>query len=272
MTMEYQDIIYEQLGPVVRLWHNRPEARNAESRQLLQELDHAVHRVAHDPSVRVVIFAAKGKHFSAGHDLKKSQEERPNPTVESRYHFEVEHYYQYCLNILDLPKPTIAQVQGACIAAGFMVSNMCDLMVASEDAFFSDPVGHTLGAAAVEVLIHPYVLGLRKAKEMLFTGSRITAQEGLEVGMVNKVVPLDQLEAETLALANHIAEAPPFGLELIKRSLNRTRDMGGFRQALNAHFDTHQLSHVSEEYLQIWRERQAIAAKGGTSFGRHSGG
>jgi enoyl-CoA hydratase len=124
----------------------------------------------------------------------------------------------------------------------------------------------------VEVLIHPYVLGLRKAKEMLFTGRRITAQEGLEVGMVNKVVPLDQLEAETLALARHIAEAPPFGLELIKRSLNRTRDMAGFRQALSAHFDTHQLSHVSEEYLQIWRERQAVAAQGGTSFGRPSAG
>lgn len=266
--MEYQDIIYEDLGPVVRLWHNRPEAGNAESRQLLQELDHAVQRVARDPAVRVVIFAAKGKHFSAGHDLKKSQEERPNPTVESRYHFETEHYYQYCLNILDLPKPTIAQVQGACIAAGFMVSNMCDLMVASDNAFFSDPVGHTLGAAAVEVLIHPYVLGLRKAKEMLFTGRRFTAQEGYELGMVNKVVPLDQLEDETLALARHIAEAPPFGLELIKRSLNRTRDMAGFRQALNAHFDTHQLSHVSEEYLQIFRERQAVAAKGGSSFGR----
>lgn len=266
--MEYQDIIYEQLGPVVRLWHNRPEARNAESRQLLVELDHAVDRVSRDPSVRVVIFAAKGKHFSAGHDLKKSVEERPNPTVESRYQFEVEHYYQYCLRILDLPKPTIAQVQGGCIAAGFMVANMCDLMVASDDAFFSDPVGHTLGAAAVEVLIHPYVLGLRKAKELLFTGRRLTAQEGLEVGMINKVVPRDDLEAETLALANHIAEAPPFGLQLIKRSLNRTRDMAGFREALNAHFDTHQLSHVSEEYLQIWRDRQEAAAAGTPSFGR----
>ena len=270
--MEYQDIIYEDLGPVVRLWHNRPDAGNAESRQLLEELNHAVQRVANDPAVRVVIFAAKGKHFSAGHDLKLSQKERPNPTVESRYHFEVEHYYQYCLNILDLPKPTIAQVQGACIAAGFMVSNMCDLMVAADNAFFSDPVGHTLGAAAVEVLIHPYVLGLRKAKEMLFTGRRITAQEGHDLGMVNQVVPLDRLEEETLALARHIAEAPPFGLQLIKRSLNRTRDMAGFREALNAHFDTHQLSHVSEEYMEIFRERQAISSKGGTSFGRPSQG
>ena len=273
VNMEYQDIIYEQIGPVLRLWHNRPEARNAEGRRLLEELDHAVQRASADPGVHVVIFAAKGDHFSAGHDMKESIRDRPNPTVEQRYEYELEHFYEYGLRIYDMPKPTIAQVQGACIAAGFMVSNMCDLMVASDDAFFSDPTGHTLGAAAVEMLIHPYVLGMRKAKEMLFTGRKITAQEGYEIGMINKVVPRAELEAETLALAQHIASAPPFGLSLIKRSLNRTRDAQGFRTALSAHFDAHQLSHVSAEYQRVWQERQAIAAKGGkTSFGRPVGG
>lgn len=267
--MEYQDIIYEEIGPVVRLWHNRPQARNAEGRRLLEELDHAVHRAGADPDVRVVIFAAKGDHFSAGHDMKESIRDRPNPTVEERYEFELEHFFEYCLNIYDMPKPTIAQVQGACIAAGFMVSNMCDLMIAADDAYFSDPTGHTLGAAAVEMLIHPYVLGMRKAKEMLFTGRKITAEEGLALGMVNQVVPRAELEDATLKLAQHIADAPPFGLRLIKRSLNRTRDAQGFRVALQGHFDAHQLSHVSGEYKRVWKERQAIAAAGGkTSFGR----
>ncbi|AYJ85443.1 enoyl-CoA hydratase (plasmid) [Sphingomonas paeninsulae] len=270
--MDYQHIIYEQLGPVLRLWHNRPEVRNAEGRQLLEELDHAVQRASADASVHVVIFAGKGDHFSAGHDLKESIRDRPNPTVEQRYEYELEHYFEYGLRIYDMPKPTIAQVQGACIAAGFMVANMCDLMIASDDAFFSDPTGHTLGAAAVEMLIHPHVLGMRKAKEMLFTGRRITAQEGLEVGMINHVVPRADLEAETLKLAEHIASAPPFGLRLIKRSLNRTLDAAGFRTALTAHFDAHQLSHVSAEYQRVWQERQDNAAKGGkTSFGRPVG-
>lgn len=270
--MDYQDIIYEQMGSVLRLSHNRPKARNAEGRRLLEELDHAVKRATDDDSVHVVIFAATGDHFSAGHDMKESIRDRPNPTVEQRYEYEIEHYFEYGLRIYDMPKPTIAQVQGACIAAGFMVANMCDLMVASDDAFFSDPTGHTLGAAAVEMLIHPYVLGMRKAKEMLFTGRRITAQEGYEVGMINKVVPRADLEAETLQLAEHIAAAPPFGLRLIKRSLNRIRDLEGFRNGLSAHFDTHQLSHVSHEYQRVWKDRQEIAAKGGkTSFGRSVG-
>lgn len=271
--MEYQDIIYEQLGPVLRLWHNRPQVRNAEGRRLLEELDHAVQRASTDPSVHVVIFAAKGDHFSAGHDMKESIRDRPNLTVEERYEYELEHYFEYGLRIHDMPKPTIAQVQGACIAAGFMVANMCDLMVAADDAYFSDPTGHTLGAAAVEMLIHPHVMGMRKAKEMLFTGRKFTAQEGLEVGMVNRVVPRADLEEETLKLAQHIASAPPFGLRLIKRSLNRTLDMAGFRTSLTAHFEAHQLSHVSSEFHRVWKERQEIAAKGGkTSFGRPVGG
>ena len=157
-------------------------------------------------------------------------------------------YYGYCLRIWDFPKPTVVQVQGACMAAGFMLANMCDLVVAAEDAFFSDPVTHTMGAAATEVLIHPWVLGLRHAKELLFTGGKITAAEAKAMGMVNRVVPAASLDEETLALAQRVAQAPPFGLQMVKKSLNRSIDVQGMRQALSAHFDLHQLSHVSEEY------------------------
>jgi enoyl-CoA hydratase len=246
--LDYHDIDYEDSGAIVRISHNRPHLRNAESRRLLEELDHAVGRAGDDPAVRVVILAGKGDHFSAGHDLKEAQESRANFTVEERWAYEEVHYFDYCLRIWDLPKPTIAQVQGACIAGGFMVANMCDLIVASDDAFFADPVAQTLGTAAVEVLIHPWVLGLRKAKEMLFTGQRLSAQEALRIGMVNRVVPRADLDKATLDLASRIAEAPPFGLKLLKRSLNRSVDMQGMRSALQAHFDTHQLSHVTEEF------------------------
>ena len=249
--MDYQDIEYEERGAIARIWHNRPQARNAESKRLLEELDHAMARAADDPAIRVVILAGRGDHFSAGHDLKEAQATRANFTVEERWAYEEVHYFDYCMRIWDLPKPTIAQVQGACIAGGFMVANMCDLIVASEDAFFAGPVTQTLATAAVEVLIHPWVMGLRKAKEMLFTGERLSAAEAHRIGMVNRVVPRAELEAATLALAERIAAAQPFGLKLIKRSLNRSLDMQGMRSALQAHFDTHQLSHMTEEFKAI---------------------
>lgn len=249
--MDYQNILYEELGPIARIWHNRPQARNAESQQLLEELDHAVTRASNDKAIRVVILAGKGDHFSAGHDLKQAEAERANFTVEERWAYEETHYYEYCLRIWDLPKPTIAQVQGACMAGGFMVANMCDLMVASDDAFFSDPVAHAVATASVEVLIHPWVMGLRRAKEMLYTGERLTAAEAHRIGMVNRVVPRAELETATLELATRIAAAPPFGLQLVKRSLNRTADLQGMRDALAAHFDTHQLSHMSEEFKAV---------------------
>jgi enoyl-CoA hydratase len=242
----YTQIAYEVKGPVAIVSHNRPQMRNAESQQLLTELDAAIRQATADEAIRVIVIGGKGDHFSAGHDLKEAQARRQEFTVEGRWAYEEQYYLEYSMRIWDCPKPTIAMVQGACIAGGFMVANMCDLVVASDDAFFADPVCQTLGAAAVEVLIHPYVMGMRKAKEMLYTGRRLTAQEGYEIGMVNKVVPRADLEAETLRLAEHIAKAQPFALKIVKRSLNRALDMQGLRNAINAHFDTHQLVHMSE--------------------------
>lgn len=244
----YEQILVETHGPVAVLLHNRPERRNAESRQLLDELDAALAAAISDPDIHVIVLGGKGDHFSAGHDLKEAQESRSNFSVEERWAYEELRYFDYCMRIMDCPKPTIASVQGACVAGGFMVANMCDLIVASDDAFFSDPVAHTLGAAAVEVLIHPWVLGMRRAKEFLFTGERMTAAKAFEAGMINRVVARDELEAVTMELAAKIAEAPPFALKLLKRSLNRSADMQGLRTALQAHFDTHQVSHVSEAF------------------------
>lgn len=249
--MTYTQIRYEQLGAVVRVCHDRPERANAESEQLLAELDHALAHAAGDDSVRVLILGGTGAHFSAGHDLQDGGEKRGDYTPEQHWAWELEHYYGNAMRIRDFPKPTIAQVQGGCIAAGFMVANACDLMVASDDAFFADPVVHSLGAAAVEALIHPWVLGLRKAKEFLFTGQRISAAEGKEWGMINHVVPRAELEAFTLKLAQRIAEAPPVAIRMLKRSLNRTADIQGYRNALDAHFDTHLLSSSTQEFKNI---------------------
>src|SRR3546814_17323718 len=117
------------------------------------------------PQILVISIAGKGDHFSAGHDVKDATMLRQQDTPEDRYEFESARYLGYCLRIWDAPKPIIAQVQGACIAGGFMVANMCDLVIASDDAFFADPVVNAFGAAAVEVLVHPWVMGLRTAKQ-----------------------------------------------------------------------------------------------------------
>lgn len=257
--MTYSCISVEQRDAVAWLFHDRPQARNAESRQLLDELDAALQAAVDDDTVRVIVIAGRGDHFSAGHDLKEAQATRADFTVEQRYAFEEKRYFDHALRIWDCPKPTIAAVQGACVAGGFMVANMCDMIVAADDAFFADPVCKTLASAAIEVLVHPWVMGLRQATEFLLTGRRMEAEEAFRIGMVNRVVPRAALYDETTKLAETIASGYPFAAKLLKRSLKRAADIQGFRTSIQAHFDTHQLSHVSDEYRQM---RQAGLAAG----------
>jgi enoyl-CoA hydratase len=244
--MNYTMILYEQIGPVARIWHNRPDQRNAQNARLLDELDDAMQHAASDRSVRVIVLGGKGKHFSGGHDLKELGPGYMELPTEERYAYEEQRYYKYALRIWDNPKPTIAQVQGGCIAGAFMVAAMCDLLVAADDAFFSDPTVQ-MGSAAVEVLFHPWVLGSRLAKDILYTGRRIDAREAQSLGLASRVVPRAQLDDATLALAEQIAKAPPFAIKMMKRSLNRALDMQGFRVSLEAHFDTHQLAHTATD-------------------------
>ena len=255
----YELIEVVKNGAVAKLYHNRPNARNAESQLLLDELDAALTEVSNDDDIRVIVIGGRGGHFSAGHDLKEAQEKRANFTVEERWRYESKRYYEYCLRIWDCPKPTIAQVQGACVAGGFMVANMCDLIIASEDAFFSDPVTHSLATASIETLIHPWVMGLRQAKYFLFTGARMTAEEAHRIGMVNCLTSVADLEDETTKVAQKIAAAPPFAMHMLKRSLNRTFDVQGMRTALQSHFELHQLSHVTEEFAETKKAGLASA-------------
>ena len=223
---------------------------------MLQELDTALTLAESDDEVRVIVLAGKGKHFSSGHDLK-ALDESERDSVEKRWAQESKYYFDVCARILSLSKPTIAQVQGGAIAAGFMLANVCDLIVAADNAFFADPVLNSFGCPGVEVLIHPWVMGTRRAKEMLFTGGRVTAQEAYQAGMVNRVVPMDALDAETLAFAQTIAKTPPFGMKLMKRAFQRALDAQGLSQSLQAAFDLHQLSHATFEQTELTRQASA---------------
>ena len=141
----------------------------------------------------------------------------------------MEVYLGMCRRWREMPKPSIAMVQGACIAGGLMLAWVCDLIVAADDAFFADPVVR-MGIPGVEYFAHPWVLGPRFAKEVLFTGDRFSAERAYEVGMVNRVVPRAELARRPRSSwPDEIAEMPPFGLALAKRAVNQCEDQMGMR-------------------------------------------
>ncbi|MFF4272795.1 enoyl-CoA hydratase [Streptomyces sp. NPDC001536] len=235
-------ILYEVKDRIATLTLNRPEVANAQNMALLDELDAAWTRAAEDEDVKVVLLRAEGKHFSAGHDLKDRWPAPDEITLEWIYRAEARRYLEYTLRWRNLPKPSIAAVQGRCIAGGLMLCWPCDLIVAAEDALFSDPVV-TMGIGGVEYHGHTWELGARKAKEILFTGRPLTAEEAEKVGMVNRVVSRDELDAATRELAEQIAKMPAFGLRQAKRAVNQTLDVQGFYAAVQSVFDVHQTGH-----------------------------
>ena len=252
-----EHIRYEVDGPIGVIALDRTEKANAVDQQALDELNAAFEEAAADREIRVIVLRAEGKHFCAGHDITASNaavgqevgEATPRPGVDwdvrglqAIYEWETIHYLGYSRRWRDIPKPTIAAVQGQCIAGGLMLCWPCDLIVAADNARFSDPVVR-MGIGGVEYHAHTWEVGARKAKEMLFTAQPITAQEALELGMVNRVVPLDDLLSETMDLAGQIAEMHPFALAQAKRAVNQTLDVQGFYSALQSVFDIHQTGH-----------------------------
>ena len=255
---EFQTLRYEPLdgGTIARISMSRPEVRNAQDRRMTYELDDAFAAAAADAAVKVVILAGDGPHFSSGHDLKDPKTYTPPPVnlvgglgqagTEGYMANEEEIYIGMCRRWRELTKPTIASVQGKTIAGGLMLMWVCDLIIASDDATFCDPTV-AFGVNGVEWFCHPWELGPRKAKELLFTGDVLTAAEAASLGMVNRVVPRDQLEAATLALARRIAEKPSFALKLAKLSVNQAVDAQGFPAAQQAAFALHHLAHAARQ-------------------------
>lgn len=253
---DHDDLIrYEQPATgVARIVLNRGDVGNAQNKALIYALNDAFDRAAHDDAIRVIILAAEGRHFSTGHDMRDRSaiadfEPIGNwggfslPGAEGHMSFEYELYLNMCWRWRNLPKPTIAAVQGKVIAAGLMLMWVCDLVVATEDASFSDPVV-AFGVNGVEYFAHPWEVGVRKAKEMLFTGEAINAEDARMLGMVNRVVPAAELQSQTLELAAHIAQRPSIGLKLAKQSVNQMQDAQGMWTALQAAMSLQQLGHA----------------------------
>lgn len=148
-----------------------------------------------------------------------------------------------CRRWRELPKPTIAAVQGACIAGGLMLAWCCDLIVAADDAFFADPVVR-MGIPGVEYFAHPWVMGPRHAKEFLFLGERVYADRALQLGMINRVVPRADLESSTMDIAQRIAQMPRLGLALTKKAVNQAEDLMGLRAGMDSVFGLHHVAHA----------------------------
>ena len=244
MGTDDDQILYEVTDKVAVITLNRPHVANAQTMELLDDLDAAWTRAALDDEVRVIVLRGNGKHFSSGHDLKSGMTLPDKITLEHIYALEARKYLEYSLRWRNVPKPSIASVQGKVIAGGLLLVWPCDLIVAAENAKFSDPVA-LMGIGGVEYHGHTWEFGPRKAKEMLFMASSITAEEARQLGMVNKVVPLEDLEAEAMAMANKIAQMHPFALSMAKRAVNQTLDIMGQYAALQSVFDIHQLGHGS---------------------------
>ncbi|MGX1775524.1 enoyl-CoA hydratase [Nocardia brasiliensis] len=255
---EGEVVTYEVRGRVAIVTLNRPDYRNAQNSVMTYALDAAFERAVEDPEVGVIVLAGNGKHFSAGHDIGTPGRDHhvhyPNKATlwwdhvdkaggDQRFARELEVYLGMCRRWREMPKPTIAMVQGACIAGGLMLAWVCDLIIASDDAFFSDPVVR-MGIPGVEYFAHPWVMGPRAAKEFLFTGDRFGAAQAKEWGMVNRVVPRAELETETLALAEKIATMPRFGLALTKKAVNQAEDLMGMRAGMDSVFGLHHFAHA----------------------------
>lgn len=255
---EEEPVRYEVRGSVAIVTMDRPEYRNAQNSKMTYALDAAYYRAVENDAVKVIVLAGDGKHFSAGHDIgtpgrdiDETFERKATlwwdhvgkPGGASRFARESEVYLGMCRRWREIPKPTIAMVQGACVAGGLMLAWACDIVVASDDAFFADPVVR-MGIPGVEYFAHPWQMGPRFAKEFLFLGERVGAERALQLGMVNRVVPRAELETEVFAVAEKIATMPMFGLTLAKKAVNQCEDMMGLRDGMDAVFGLHHLAHA----------------------------
>ncbi|HWV59564.1 MAG TPA: enoyl-CoA hydratase [Sphingopyxis sp.] len=268
-TPEAADIVYETDEPVLYevkdgvAWvtMNRPRYNNAQNSQMTYALDDAFRRAVDDPAVRVIILAGTGKHFSAGHDIGTPGRDIARtfdrahlvpdhvgrPGAEMLYTREQEVYLGMCRRWRDVTKPTIAMVQGACIAGGLMLAWVCDLIVASDDAFFQDPVSRLMGIPGVEYFAHAFELPPRVAKEFLLLGDRMPAGRAYDLGMVNKVVPRKELEAATAEMAAKLAAQASLGMWLTKQAVNHVEELRGKRSAMDAVFHMHHFAHAQND-------------------------
>lgn len=262
MTEAPEFVTYAVADGVAWVMLDRPQYGNAQNYRLLAQLDAAFKRAVEDDDVRVIVLGGEGRHFSAGHDIGTPDKDSDMPRervhlwwdhrnkggAERQYVLEQDAYLGLCRRWQDIPKPTIAMVQGACIAGGLMLAWVCDLIVASDDAFFQDPVVR-MAQPGVEYFAHAFELPPRVAKELLLLGERMPAERAYQLGMVNRIVPRETLREDVARIAAEIATRDRFGLALTKQAVNFVEDLRGKRQAMDGVFHMHHLAHAHNQLM-----------------------
>jgi enoyl-CoA hydratase len=257
-----QIVLSENLGPVRRLTLNRPQSLNALNAELMAALMAELDRAVADDTVRVVILRGAGRAFCAGYDL--NEDASGGRLDAAQWRAELNHSTEQMLRIFDCPKPVIAQVHSYCLAGGTDLMLACDLAIAADDAFFGY-VDVRFGSGVVSMFL-PWVVGVRAAKELLLTGEdRVSATGALRIGLVNRVVSRDDLDAVTLALAEEIAKNEPFVVQTTKRAVNNAWDVAGFRAAMAANTELDVMIETAnlparDEFRRITQEQGLKAA------------
>ena len=255
-------VTYNVVDGVAWVMLNRPQYSNAQNYRLLGQLDAAFKRAVEDDAVKVIVLGGEGKHFSAGHDIGTPEKDSNLPRfrqtlwwdhlnkggAERQYVLEQDGYLGLCRRWQDIPKPMIAMVQGACIAGGLMLAWVCDLIVASEDAFFQDPVLR-MAQPGVEYFAHAFELPPRVARELLLLGRRMPASRAYQFGMVNEIFPRETLREEVAKIAAELVDRDRFGMALTKQAFNFVEDLRGKRQAMDGVFHMHHLAHAHNQLM-----------------------
>jgi enoyl-CoA hydratase/carnithine racemase len=248
---------YEAAPPVARITLNRPEKLNALSYELVDAIRDAVRRAADDDEVKVVVVRGAGRAFSAGYDL--SEEVADKIETADAWHHVLSQDVSVTLELMRLPKPTIAAVHGWCLAGGCELAMACDMIIASSDSKFGEPEIR-YGSGPVTMLM-PFLIGQKKTNELLFTGDVIDAAEAERIGMINQVVPVDELDQRVNELVVKIAPTPVAVLRYTKLGLLRTYEAMGLGQAVAANLDLSAILNASDTPEQ--RSFDEIAARDG---------
>lgn len=276
MADGYHAIRLERSGAVATLTLDRPQRLNAINKQMLLELQHALDTVEGDPELRALVVNGAGGNFSSGFDLSEQMEARP--TGVEIWREILERDFGTITRFWHFSKPTIAAVSGYCLAGGCELALCCDITLASEDAIFGEP--ELKFGAGIVVMILPWLVGPKHAKEIILRGmDRIPAQEALRIGLINRVVSVGELDSAALALARDIAVIDPHLVQQTKRAINRTFQIMGLVDALEAALDIDLAiegagSADKIEFMQVARKdglRAAIAWRDGR-FGKGGNG
>jgi enoyl-CoA hydratase len=276
--MKLNTLLYDRYGTddrIGRITLNRPEKLNALNMELLTELEQLLPEIAKDDSVRVIVIRGSGRGFGAGYDLSpppSSKESTPPPKGDpaSRYpsltgqRANLQSGARRQMMIFNLPKIIIAQVHGYCLAGSCEYAMMADLVIAAEDSKIGHPGVRGLGHPRNSCL-WPMVLGMRKAKELMYTGDTISGTEAAEIGMINKAVPSDKLEEEVTYLAERISNQTADALAVHKEAMNRWYQGMGMESSIMAAADYdfvyYYTQHARELFSRIREDGLGAALK-----------